>query len=238
MIKIKQEFFKILIAVVNLAAFNCDLVSAGDYDVRYNKDTNDINYDYEIFRNESPEADGLPTPFDNDYDIVCFFGYIQNWLEVVSTSPLPTLNCRKSTCGLQYVNDGRPTWMNSENWGYKKVLANIIYDPEVLGIDTQVSFFQGNLCKNRTKGSSKADIAILKSDGNWVIIEVKNYSQLYFGNLRNVLNNQLDKYYKNLPDETTVLVYIDLRGQDVSDEKLQKLLSGLNIDPANVYFVP
>ena len=117
----------------------------------------------------------------------------------------------------RWMNNKRPTWRQSE------IDAEEYFPyPEY---KQQVYFINGNEVEYGTKGSTRPDFY---KPGHSV--DVKNYKIESETNRNNLIKN-IEKQYRqrliHLPEGTKQTVFIDTRGQNVSDEILEKIKNDL-----------
>lgn len=232
---IKKETLKLLVTVVNFVAFGCSHVLAGDYNYggfsaweRNNTSNNqetsligfipppDISDSDDIFPSETSDSlDSSLMELNSSGDFSSETGSYKQWY---GETPV------------------RHTWSDSENFVLQNVLAQTAMDPTVHGVEKQVAFKHGSRCSLFTEGSSIADIALQRTDGSWLAIEVKNYETMYYTQLAHVLNEQIEKYHENLPNGSDLIVAIDIRGQTPSENTIYNFCSHVNLDPESIVF--
>ena len=121
------------------------------------------------------------------------------------------------------ISKSRPTSKQSEAY----VEAHIINNNPQLGVKIQQSYFKQDNVPYGTKGSVRPDITL----GGTTQIEVKNYNiKNNTSGLINTLNRQLDTRNLNLPPGHTQQVFIDARGQGLTQLEISKLGEKLKSD--------
>lgn len=51
------------------------------------------------------------------------------------------------------------------------------------------------------------------------------------------INRQLQNYEENLPDNSTVNIALDFRGQNVSEEQKNKIREGIDLSDNDIFFL-
>ena len=116
---------------------------------------------------------------------------------------------------LKKKKNPRPSWRNSE----------IAAENEFKDYKPQKSFKNGEEVPYGTKGSVRPDLY-----KNTSSIDVKNYNLSSKRGQTNLINNIVSQYKKridNLPTGTKQTVLIDVRGQNIDDDILEKIYNDI-----------
>lgn len=96
---------------------------------------------------------------------------------------------------------------------------------EIYGGIEQRSFLNGQEVPYGTPGSTRPDLTRVLEDGSLEAIEVKNYDLREPGRLQQMVNElkrQITDRAEHMPENTKQRVFLDLRGQNLSDQSVSE----------------
>ncbi len=107
------------------------------------------------------------------------------------------------------------------------------------GAIEQVSYLDGKIVSNSTKGATRPDVVIPNADGTVKAIEVKNYnleSNSSRSELLSELERQVTSRTYNLPKGSTQEIVLDVRGRGYSTKLINSVISSIKDRLNTIYF--
>ena len=122
----------------------------------------------------------------------------------------------------------RPNWKESEDKA-----------KEIYGGEEQPSYKDGKKVPHGTPGSTRPDLVVENPEtGQLTAIEVKNYDLSDEENVKalcDTLKKQVEDRNSNMPEGTEQRIVLDVRGQGLSDEKIDEVAKEIQDSLGDVY---
>lgn len=117
----------------------------------------------------------------------------------------------------------KPAWLETEERPTPR--ESELKAQEIYGGIEQRSFLNGQEVPYGTPGSTRPDLTRVLEDGSLEAIEVKNYDLREPGRLQQMVNElkrQITDRAEHMPEDTKQRVFLDLRGQNLSDQSVSE----------------